>query len=87
MPVIAFATTKNRMKELETKISKILEEHFNIVGIQSKVMVNEISSEILTQVKSHNKKNLENLLEFCKLVEKEEKGLLFIRNMISTIIE
>lgn len=87
MQVIVHVINNNSMSELEKKINTIIKENLYSVGIISEDLSDKLSSKIINEFRRENKKNFENLLEFCKLVEKEEKGLLFITNMINNIID
>lgn len=87
MQVIVHVIKHNSMSELEKKINTIIKENLYSVGIISEDLSDKLSSQIINEFRRENKKNFENLLEFCKLVEKEEKGLLFIMNMINNIID
>lgn len=75
------------MNQLEQKISKIIEHNLICHNSNYQELREALISQILLECKIHNHKNLQILLDFCKLVEKEEKGLLFIRNMIRNIID
>lgn len=75
------------MKELEYNFKRIIDVNFESVGIESDELKKKIVLELSIEVQKIQRKNLQNLLEFCKIVEKEEKGLLFIRKMIINLIE
>lgn len=75
------------MKQLEKQIERIVDLNLNSFNIDSQELRNVMVAQLVNQFRMHNYKNLQILLDFCKLVEKEEKGLLFIRNMIKNIID
>lgn len=75
------------MEDLKKKIKHVIDLNFDAVGINSNHLKLEMANQIIKLCHDHNKKNLENLLDFCKIVEKEENGLLFIKKMINNIID
>ena len=60
------------MKNLEFKIEKILDDNFKTFGLNSTPLKEQLRSSIINEIKRDYNNNLINLLEFCKIVEKEK---------------
>ena len=72
------------MNNLEYRLENLLDSNFKAIGLNSIQFKDHIKKEILNEFKKEYNNNLINLLEFCKIVEKEKNGLLFIEKMISS---
>ncbi len=74
------------MNSFENKISYIIYNNLNSDDTASVVLKEKIKKELILEFESEQDKNLINLLELCKIVEKEKNGLLFIEKMIINLI-
>lgn len=74
------------MNNLEYRLENLLDSNFKAIGLNSIQFKDHIKKEILNEFKKEYNNNLINLLEFCKIVEKEKNGLLFIEKMIENLI-
>ncbi len=74
------------MNSFENKISYIIYNNLNSDNTVSVVLKEKIKKELILEFQSEQDKNLINLLELCKIVEKEKNGLLFIEKMIINLI-
>jgi hypothetical protein len=74
------------MNSIENKISYIIYNNLNSDDTVSIVLKEKIKKELILEFQSEQDKNLINLLELCKIVEKEKNGLLFIEKMIINLI-
>ena len=74
------------MNSIENKIDYIICNNLKSFGITSLELQNKIKQQLIKEFESEQNKNLINLLELCKIVEKEKNGLLFIKEMIINLI-
>jgi hypothetical protein len=74
------------MNSFEKKIDYIIYNNLKNAEITSPTLQEQIKKELIKEFESEQNKNLINLLELCKIVEKEKNGLLFIEEMIINLI-
>lgn len=77
---------RNQMNNLNFRLEKLLDVNFKAIGLDSIQFRDHLKKEIISELTRDYNNNLINLLEFCKIVEKEKNGLLFIEKMIESLI-
>lgn len=83
---VVIVLNKNQMNNLNFRLEKLLDVNFKAIGLDSIQFRDHLKKEIISELTRDYNNNLINLLEFCKIVEKEKNGLLFIEKMIESLI-